>query len=162
MKAIVLLLIIGSFVLTTSSCGKDDDVKKPANYADISLADIKAKESLLSGNTISSTNAGGIIWKPGDVYIFKTRSGRFGKFRVVSINAASNYDLTIAAVIYNQDGSIAEQRDSIVIRGTWGCNLEILAEDPDPLDLDFHWGRANSTDTYLSPENGARFMKYVF
>lgn len=162
MKATVLLLIIGSFVLTTSSCGKDDDVKKPTNYAEINLANIKAEESRLSDTTIFSTNAGGIIWKPGDVYIFKTRNGRFGKFRVVSINAASNFDLTIEAAVYNHDGTIAEESGSVVIRGTWGCNLEILAEGINSADLDFHWGRANPTDTYLSPQNGAKFMKYVF
>lgn len=162
MKAAALFLVIGSFVLATSSCGKDDDVKKPTTYATISLANIKAEESRLSDATIFSTNAGGIIWKPGDVFIFKTRNGRFGKFRVVSINAASNFDLTIEAAVYNLDGTIAEESGSIVIRGTWGCNLEILAEDPDPLDLDFHWGRSNATDTYLSPQNGAKFMKYVF
>lgn len=162
MKAAVLLLIIGSFLFGASSCGKDDDIKKPANYAEISQADIKANESLLSGDIIPASNAGGIIWKPGDVFIFKAHGGRFGKFRVVSINAASNYDLTIAAVIYNNDGSIAEQTDGLTIRGTWGCNLEVLIEDPSPLTIDFHWSRSNSTDTYFSPANGAKFMKYVF
>lgn len=162
MKAIVLLLITAPFLCCVSSCGKDDDVKRPVNYAEISLADIKSKESLLSENTIPASNAGGVIWKPGDVFIFKAHGGRFGKFRVVSINTAVNYELTIAAVIYNNDGSIAEQTDALVIRGTWSCNLEALAEETDPLKMDFHWGRANATDTYFSPENGAKFMKYVF
>lgn len=162
MKATVLLLITGSFLFSASSCGKDDDVQKPANYAEISLADIKAKESLLSGDMIPASNAGGVIWKPGDVFIFKAHGGRFGKFRVVSINTAANYELTIAAVIYNNNGSVAEQTESLVIRGTWNCNLEALVEETDPLKMDFQWGRANATDTYLSPENGAKFMKYVF
>jgi|GEM_PF-1244540 len=165
MKATVLLLIIGSFLVTASSCGKDkdnDNIKKPVNYAEISLADIKAEESLLSADKIPASNAGGLIWKPGDVFIFKAHGGRFGKFRVVSIDMTNNYELIIAAVIYNNDGSIAEQTEGLGIRGTWNCNLEVLVEETDPLQSDFQWERINNTNTNLSPQNGAKFLKYVF
>lgn len=158
MKKITSVLLFAMFFIV--SCSKDDN--KPASYEEINRADIKAREGQLTDDPVAVSNAGGIIWKAGDVYIFKNRVGVFGKFKVIAIDPANNYELRIAAVIYNTDGTVAEQTDGIGIRGTWGCDLAILAEAIDFANTDFSWSRETQTNTTFNPANGAVFMKYNF
>ena len=157
MKSTHFLLML--ILLAGIACRKDKD-DAPRNYDEITREHILAKETSMNGDAIQATNAGGIIWKAGDVYIFRNRLRVLGKLQVVAIDPAINYQLTIRATIYNNNGSVAKQTDAMVVRGTFSGDLSILAETMSALNSDFHWTRQSPTDTYLTPQNQAVFVKY--
>lgn len=160
--ALVLVAII-------SSCSKDDVTPIPTpptpaatNFAEIGLSHIQFKNSLLSNANIQATDGTGILWPAGTVIIFKTTAGTYGKFEVVSINLAQNASITINVVLFNTDGTIKSTTNSIVVRGTYSCDLDIPAEQSSGLQIDFFWSRPTKFDTFLEPKNSAVFLKYTF
>ena len=151
-----------AIVTIISSCSKDDAIT-PANFAEIKLIDIKAKNNLMLATNILTTDGTGILWSAGTVVVFKTSTSTYGKFEVLSINPALNNALKLNVVLFNADGTIKSATNNLVIRGTYGCNLDIPAEDGVGLQSDFKWNRfgANSVNTSLDPLNGAVFLKYM-
>jgi len=137
---------------------------KPENYADIALGNIQFNEDNLSGDSIEATNADGNIFKTGDVLIYKTNEGRYGKLEVLSIDDADNKKLAIKAVTYTNDGSIYKETSFLEIRGTWSADLDELIEAPaGQISIqDFWWERINTTDTDFTPENDAKYYMYSF
>ncbi|MCI4442201.1 MAG: hypothetical protein JHC39_01740 [Lentimicrobium sp.] len=165
--------LVFALVLVTiiSSCSKDDATPIPTpapptpaatNFAEIRLSHIQAKNSLMTAANIQATDGTGVLWPAGTVMIFKTTAGTYGKFEVVSINLALNDALTINVVLFNADGTVKSTTNNIVVRGTFGCDLDIPAEDGAGLQSDFKWDRLSATDTSLKPINGAIFLKYTF
>ncbi len=149
-------------ILLMQSCKKKSDAPAgpPKTYAEIKQDAIKNKEAAMSANAIQASGSGGVSWSAGDVFVYKTRTGLYGKFKILSITVADNYKLVIEAVTFNAAGAIHKQTASLTLPGTWVCDLETLVESTG--GSDFHWNRQNSTDTFLEPENGAKFVKYVF
>ena len=149
------------------SCDKNEnnepeEEKTPTNFAEISLNHIKAEEKAMSSDKITVSDATGVIWKPGDIFLYKTGEGRYGKFEVVKIDQAANYKLTIKITNYADDGSVFLETNSLEIRGTYPCDLDIVAETGETSTDDFQWNRLTSTNTSFDPKNGAKFVKYVF
>lgn len=163
MKLIKLVTFI-LFVLALSSCKKDKKpgTTAPRNFTEIDLSDIKQKESLMSDEAIQTSGVNGVGWNIGDVYVYRTRSGLYGKFMVGTIEPAANYRLTITAVTYNPDGSVHTEINKLVIRGTFGANLEDMVEGVSMSDIDFQWVRQSQVNTIFTPTNGGAFIVYRF
>jgi len=145
-------------------CKKDKDPEPepavPRTFAQINLNHIKQKESLMSDEAIQTSGVNGVGWKMGEVYVYRTRSGLYGKFRVGTIEPAVNYRLTITAVTYKQDGTVHNEIEKLVIRGTFGANLEDMAEGVSYTDIDFQWVRQSQVNTMFTPTNGGAFIVY--
>ncbi|HNW52686.1 MAG TPA: hypothetical protein PKN21_00380, partial [Bacteroidales bacterium] len=111
----ILLLV----VVLSNSCQKDDtqDEPKVVSYADLSLANIKAKEAQMSVAPLVISNSGGIYFKAGDILFYKTSLGNFGKMEVISVDQADNYKLTFKAVTYKADGTMLSSCTTLSIRG---------------------------------------------
>ncbi len=152
------------FSLSLSSCKKDkDNATTPDGYSAITMADIKAKESLMATTQIVVSNSSGVLWKSGYIYMFKNKQGRYGKFMVNSIDISQNYQLDITAAVYNADGSVKAQKSNLIIRGTYLGDLDNLVETNQATSADFYYIRASQTDTVFDPtinNNGAKFVKF--
>jgi hypothetical protein len=161
---LIKLITFVLFVLTLTSCKKDKkpETTEPRTFAEINLSYIKQKESLMSDEAIQTSGVNGVGWKTGEVYLYRTRSGLYGKFRVGTIEPAVNYRLTITAVTYNDDGSVHNEMEKLVIRGTFGANLEDMAEGTSTSDIDFLWSRQDQVITIFTPTNGAAFIVHRF
>jgi hypothetical protein len=159
---LIKLITFSVFVFILISCKKDKDPEttEPRTFEQIDLSHIKQKESLMSGEVIQTSGVNGVGWKTGDVYVYRTRSGLFGKFKVGSIEPAVNYRLTITAVTYNQDGSVHHEMEKFLIRGTFGADLENMVEGASISDIDFQWARQSQVNTMFTPANGAAFIVY--
>ena len=155
--ALVLVTII-------ASCSKDDSspTPTPANYDQIKLSDIQNRSSLMTATNIKASDVAGILWAKGTVVIFKTSEGTFGKLEVVNIEKVNNYALIVNITIYNANGSTKNIIKGLLIRGTWGCNLDLPSEEAVGLKSDFFWDRPTDFDTFLVPKNGAVFLQYTF
>jgi hypothetical protein len=133
-----------------------------SQFAEITKAHVAAKTSAMSDSYFETSNNSGVLWQPGDAYVFTTNEGRLGKFEVKSIIPQENYKLTIHVVIFNEDGSIAKEKTDVVINGTWACDLDAAQESISFTVVDFAWSRSTATVTYFSPMNGAKFAKYSY
>jgi hypothetical protein len=159
-----ILLVITTLSIFIFSCKKNKETTPPlpTNFNEINMSTIQAKETAMVTTPIVATNANGFVWQPNDVYIFKTEQNRFGKLQVVSIDAANNNKLTLNAIVYNTDGTVKLTNNALVVRGTWLCDLDLLAETTTLILSDFHWIRVNTTTTEFTPQNAAKFVKYTF
>lgn len=160
-KAMGMLLLIA--LIAGVSCKKDNDGagRQPSDFNGISISHVKAIEPALSEAEIYATESGNILWNTGDVFVFKTNKGVYGKFKVVGINAAQNDNLVINAEIFNADGSTLQQNENLLVRGTWTCDLDSLKETSIGANADFHWRRTQN-NTILNPYNGAKYSRYNF
>lgn len=155
-------LFLAVVFLALLSCKKEEPEVAPANFAEIQLKHIQALEAKMSIDRIVISDATGVVWKAGNVYVYKTNDGRFGKFEVVSIDPTQNYQLTIKAVNYAPDGTIYNQSDALSIKGTWHCDLDLVKETIGNNTVDFQNERDTKTNTFFRPENKAKFVKYTF
>jgi hypothetical protein len=160
-KIIILILFAGIFF---ASCKKDKDNQpaNPANYSEIKQSHIQGSEAGMSTGTIVISDFSGLKMVAGDVYVFKTQAGLFGKLKVNSIDIAQNYQLSLTAEVYNTDGTTKAQANALIVRGTWSCDLDLLVETNTSSVRDFKNERINTSDTDFLPANGAKFKKYVF
>jgi hypothetical protein len=130
----------------------------PISYSELSFTDIKTQEARMSSTAqiiaVTSTST----WNNGNVILFKTNEGRYGKFRVLDIDIRQNYKLSISATVYNGDGTLKYADKTIVIEGTVLCDLDLGIPSTDPAS-DFHWSRNGST-TSLIARNTASFLLY--
>ncbi len=160
------LQLVTALALVTilSSCSKEDPAPtpQPANYDEIKLVDIQNRSGLMTATNILASDALGFLWPKGTIVIFKTSNGTLGKFEVVNIEKVNNYALTLNVTIYDSNGTIKKSINGLLIRGTWGCNLDTPIEDNAGLQSDFSWYRPTQFETHLVPNNGAIFLKYTF
>jgi hypothetical protein len=157
-----LIILFASLLFAACKKDKENEPAKPTSYAEIQVSHIKdAEGSMLASEIILSDN-NGLVMKPGDVYIFKTNAGLFGKFKINSIDIVQNYQLSIMAEVYNADGTTKAQTNTLVIRGTYFCDLDLLTEATTPQERDFKNERLTTFETKFLPFNGARFAKYIF
>ena len=162
------LLVIVFTLITVFSCRKDDQEQpKPVlkTYAELTLDDIKAKENALSTAVLVISDAGGIKMKAGDIILYKTQKGKYGKMEVIAIDAASNYKIKVKAMTYvNENWTEYITSNALEVRGTWYCDLDYpnMKEVDDETLADFKNERLTNTDTKLTSKNGAKFMKYNF
>lgn len=163
LKQLSILIIL----VFTISCSKDDNsepIATPANFSEIKLSDIIAKESKMSSASIIGTTEAGIQLTPGTVIIYKTSENHYGKLEVVSIDlsASSNYAITFKASNFNAEGSVNNSTSNFLVNGTYEADLDLLTTGGEASFKDFFWKRLTTTNTNLEPENGAKFYKYIF
>jgi len=164
MKLTGLVFVLIAFSLV--SCKKESDKTEehsPANYGELTKADIAKVSQSMSDSSIPATDASGHLLDVGDVLVYKTNEGRYGKMEILAIDDATNYQLTVKAVTYDlNDDNTYSSSPNLVIRGTWICDLDTMVETSDGNIADFHWERINATDTKLRPLNTAIFALYHF
>ncbi|MFM9908347.1 MAG: hypothetical protein ACKVOW_03305 [Chitinophagaceae bacterium] len=158
-------ILLSLLISTNQSCKKDKNTALPmdppaTNFSEIKMSHIQTKEPAMASNEIVASDKNGVLWQVKDVYVFRTNEKRYGKFQVLNINMADNYALTIKAIVYNTDGSEKLSINTLKIRGTWLCDLDLLIESD--INSDFFWERNTKTDTNLEPRNEAKFAKYIF
>lgn len=159
------ILFLSFILFALISCKKEEPEVAPATFADIQLKHIQAVESTMSPDNISISDAKGVIWKTGDVFLYKTNEGRYGKFEVVAVAPTNNYQLTLKAVTFGADGKVYNQSDALIVKGTWSGDLDLVKElgsADSPTIADFKNDRITLTSTIFKPENNAKFIKYNF
>lgn len=155
---LILTLIYITSSLSLISCSKDNEpsteIIGPANFSDIKFSDIQAKENAMTTADINAVNSNEIIWKPETIILFKTNSGRFGKFSVNEINP-DDFSLSINVILFNLDGS-EKENSNIVIGGGISCDIDtrILGT----INRDFLWN-VTTTRAFLIPKNDAKFVQ---
>ena len=71
------------------------------------------------------------------------------------------YNLTVQWATYNSDGSIFQSGENLLIKGTWGYDMDYGIESTDsPSQRDFWWQQVDSEIRYIVPHNGAQFAIY--
>ena len=91
----------------------------------------------------------------GAIVLYKTKTGRFGKLKVLSYG----YNLWLRIVTYNNDGSVFAHADSVQIEGTWFCDLDSAIESSSPL-ADFQWEIENATIRQITARNPVKLLLY--
>ena len=115
--------------------------------------------ALISSKTITdsiidgSNNVNNAI-PTGAVVLYKTRTGHFGKLKVLSYG----YNLWLRIVTYNSNGSVFAQADSVQIRGTFFCDLD-SAKESTP-GADFQWEQVSAAIRYVKAVNPAKLLLY--
>jgi len=157
--AILLLLV----VFMSNACQKDENQGEPkaVSFADLTVADIKAKKAQMSAAPLVISNSGGIYFKAGDILVYKTNLGNYGKMEIVSVQQDENYKLTFKAITFKPDGTLQSQSSGLSIRGTWLCDLDTMTEVEETGVQDFWNERINETDTQFTPKENAAFIRYT-
>ncbi|MDI6846374.1 MAG: hypothetical protein QME28_09580 [Candidatus Saccharicenans sp.] len=118
-----------------------------SQFDSIRLEDIRSAH-------LSSARISGNSLAPNTILLFSTNEGRFGKLLIKS----SDYNLTLAWVTFNADGTVYSSGDNLTIRGTFTCDLDSGQESRN--SADFWWQISSPTERYLTPRNGAAFAIY--
>ena len=157
-KIFTLLLTMG--LLCQCSSDDDSNTSIPLTFETLIQSDIENLEGSMSDDAINASNESGILLEAGTVILYKTKSGRFGKLKLLNIDAADNYKLTVEAVTYARDGLVYNSNNFLEVRGTFSADLDEVTTEVSAGDRDFWWERASSTATNLIPRNGAVFMTF--
>ena len=91
----------------------------------------------------------------GAVVLYKTKTGRFGKLKVLS----NGYNIWLKIVTYNNDGSVFAHADSVQIEGTWFCDLDSAIESSSQL-ADFQWEIENATIRQMTAVHPVKLLLY--
>lgn len=125
-------------------------------YNDLNRAAIVTLYSQMSTANIDGSD--GSEFNPGTYFVYRTSAGRYGKFIVENFDHADLNKLTIAWVTFNENGTVYTSGHGLVIRGTWGCDLDMGAEVSSVgTTCDFAWVQSSSSVRFLVPKNNARF-----
>ena len=107
------------------------------------------------------SNPSGIVVHKGDVFIYKTSEGKYGKLEILDVDKNNNYNTTFRYITYANDGSILSQSDNFTVRGTYTCDLDNGTEEGTADDkVDFQLGRESGTNTRLDCYNNASIISY--
>lgn len=157
-------IVLLSFIFLTSlfsGCKKEEDqsttVKK---FDDISIADLKEKESSFSTTDLDISNSAGLVMNTGTILFYKTSLGNYGKLEIISIDASDNFKITLKAKTFSPEGTLVSETSSLAIRGTWSGELDTMTESEENTSADFWHERLNETDSKWVAKNGALFFRY--
>lgn len=161
------ILFVAIILLAFSACKKEkvkNEPEPPVAFGVLTKADIQKKEASMSLDAMIISNDNGLLWSIGKRLIFKTNAGRYGKMEVIAIKPAKNYQLTILATVFNEDGTVHKQTTGLEIEGTFYCDLDemMMSNGTPPGTTDFLNERQTATKTRFSPSGGARFMVYEY
>ena len=146
------------FEETYSSGGGSGSGGTAGKFDEISRDEIIAFEGYLGSGDIPAIVADERVVQNGDIIVFKTDQGNYGKFEVVDIDMNNLDQLTINAVTYAQDGSVLKSGE-LVINGTWTVDFDTFEIGTTPHDM--HWRRLTDTETNFSPSYyGAKLGLY--
>ncbi len=140
---------------TASATYNIDDL---ASYATLTAAGIAAASPLMASTDIN--NSDGNVFPVGQILLYVTSEGRYGKMVITNNNADGNHGIQFKFITYaSSDGTVWATNDAATCRGTWSFDLDSQpagAEGAGSLDF---WMR-NDTDTNraLQPQGGAKFF----
>ncbi len=147
-----------------------DTISLEATYGSLILVDIAGDRTDLSGDSnaymsTSNINLSDGYIAAGQIYVYYTSSGRYGKLEIMSFNASELIGLvlrynviTFRLTTYNADGTVYSSSASQKIWGTYHCDLDAVAQTS--TGSDFWWRIDSATARYLVPENAARFYNW--
>ncbi len=144
-----------SVVSATTSVAPTGD-----SFIDLAWGGIKLLEGSLSIAPIYGSNTDNQL-PVGQIVIYKTTMGLFGKFRVKLFQPGVSNDLYIEWVTYFIDGSVYSSGSNLLIRGTWSCDLDAGIEVVSDPSQDFFWNQQTSSERYIQPQNGAILSLYM-
>gem|GEM_PF-2528686 len=146
-----LLLVLLIIAPLTSHCTPPP----PDEFDEISLEQIKSTS--LSSDKINGSLSELNRIPDGTILVYKTNEGRYGKLQIRDYG----YNLTLRWKTYNSDGSVHSSGSSLVIRGTYLCDLdlgeEIDLKEESGVPSDFRWAQDTPEERYLITMNGAEF-----
>ena len=105
-------------------------------------------ESVINGSNNSSNQI-----PTGTILLYETSEGRLGKLKIEEYGQ----NLKLKWVTYDDHGWIYSEGDSLVIRPSWSCDLDLGIETSED-SSDFFWHHVNSVERDLRPRNGAGFL----
>jgi OOP family OmpA-OmpF porin len=107
------------------------------------------------------SNPSGIVVHRGDVFVYKTSEGNYGKLEMLNVDKNNHYNTTFRYITYANDGSILSQSDHFTVRGTYTCDLDHGTEEGTAdVEEDFQIGRDDATSTRLGCYNDAAIVSY--
>ena len=122
---------------------------------------VKLDKNISEMEMIYLSNRNGIVVNKGDVFIYQTSDGNYGKLEILNIDKNNNYKTTFRYVTYASDGSILSQSDNFSVRGTYTCDLDNGTEEGTSGDEeDFQVSREDQTNTRLDCYNDAAIISY--
>jgi hypothetical protein len=108
-----------------------------------------------SGTPIDGSNNSANRLKTGTLVFYRTNQGRLGAFEVLEYG----YHLRLAFKTFASPNSIFRKGNSLLIRGTYSCDLDYGKETS--VQADFFWRQIDKVQRRLVPKNGATFALYV-
>jgi hypothetical protein len=157
-KTYSLSLTALSFVIIAISCSKKDNntPSSQKSFTTLTRSDIQTYYSSLSSDPIPAEIKDSVYFKKGDVYVYQTKSGKFGKLKIDTVDIGQGYAVTIDATTYALDGSVLKQTSNLTIYDNLACNLDSMTQTSElNTEADFLWDQSISPDIYLTPYNGA-------
>ena len=108
----------------------------------LTRADIIKEEGKKGGKFNNAEDVMDDLLNPGNVVLYKTESGNYGQFKVVSIGAKSNDSatnllLTIDVITYKPDGIFLVNKTGVTIKRGRKCDLDTGTEGN--ASADFQW-----------------------
>jgi hypothetical protein len=91
----------------------------------------------------------------GAVVLYKTKTGHFGKLKVLSYG----YNLWLRIVTYNNDGSVLAAADSVQIGGTNFCDLDSAIQTSSS-QADFQWQQKTTVIRQITARNPVKLLLY--
>ncbi len=154
--AIAAVAIHGQMIDSVTSNGAYT-VDNLTSYATITWPEIALESSQMTSSTINNSNGSQI--PVGQIFLYITSSGNYGKLVVTNNNIDGNNGMGFRFTTYNPGGSILATNTAATCRGTYLYDLDAApagAETSTGADL---W-MDNATPTVRSfdPQNGARFL----
>lgn len=116
------------------------------------------KEVQFSSSTINGDKDSNGLIQPGVILLYKTKAGRVGKLKIQHV--AANNNLVLKMFTYDSVGNTYSKNDSIVVPGTWGCDLDSGKVASSSPARDFFWSISSEIKRTFGPTNGAQFIFY--
>ena len=152
----VLLLISALQAQPPKDTPKDDKLFDDISHKQIKELVEKARKDGKLGLDGSDTKANQI--PQGTILCYITSDKQYGKLKVVEYG----YNLKLKWVTYAKDGSVVSKGDSLVVRGTWSCDLDkgVEGDEDTAAKDDFWWEQKTETARSLTFSNGAVFTVF--
>lgn len=127
----------------------------------LSFTQLKNQMEWLNKMPIVISTSQGVLLNSGSVLFVETNEQRLGILEIVSVHENLNYQTDVKAIIYNSDGSIYKQKDSVTVKSMKFFDLDELRETNEMQKADFLWKKISTLETSLIPRNKSRYKVCV-
>ncbi len=128
------------------------------SYSSITEPEIAALSPQMTPTQIDNSGTSPAL-PVGQVFLYVTSSGNFGKMVITNNNVDGNDGIGFRFTTYNPDGTILATNPSAVCNGTFLFDLDLPPAGSETAGTPDFWMRNDtSTARAFQPENGARFM----
>ena len=141
-------------------CDDNNAVINPDNTSGQAVFDALTMETIMSqsmgSEDINADDNETNLIPPGAIVVYKTKTGRFGKFIVETYG----YNLTISWLTYDSDGSTLSHGSDLLVRGTFSINLDSGTEASTD-DADFFWQQITNIERAITPLDGSALALFA-